>query len=178
MSRIGRMPVPVPGGTEVTLAPGEIQVKGPKGRLTVALPEGIRAEVTDDRVLVTRRDDSKPQRALHGLARALVANAVTGVTQGFTKDLEIHGVGFRGEVKGKELHLALGYSHPVVWQIPEGIEVKVERARIKVSGFDRQKVGQAAAEIRKLRKPDPYKGKGIRYADEYIRIKAGKSGVK
>jgi large subunit ribosomal protein L6 len=172
------MPVPIPGGAEVALASGEVQVKGPKGRLTVALPEGIRAEVVDGQVVVTRRDDSKPQRALHGLARALVANAVTGVTEGFTRDLEIHGVGFRGEVKGRELHLALGYSHPVVYPIPEGVEVKVERARIRVSGYDRQKVGQAAAEIRRLRKPDPYKGKGIRYADEYVRIKAGKSGVK
>jgi large subunit ribosomal protein L6 len=179
MSRIGRMPVPIPSGATVALAGRQVEVKGPKGCLTVDLPDGIQLELAEGEARLSRRDESKPQKSLHGLARALVANAVTGVTQGFMKKLEIQGVGYRAEVKGKELRLALGYSHPVVYAIPEGIEIKVERnTQLEVSGFDRQQVGQVAAEIRSLRKPDPYKGKGIRYAGEHIRIKAGKSGVK
>lgn len=179
MSRIGRMPVPIPSGATVALAGRQVEVKGPKGRLLVPLPDGISLEIAEGEARLSRRDESKPQKSLHGLTRALVANAVTGVTQGFAKKLEIQGVGYRAEVKGKELKLALGYSHPVIYPIPEGIEIKVERnTQLEVSGFDRQQVGQVAAEIRSLRKPDPYKGKGVRYAGEHIRIKAGKSGVK
>jgi large subunit ribosomal protein L6 len=173
------MPVPIPSGATVAPAGRQVEVKGPKGRLLVPLPDGISLEVADGEARLSRRDESKPQRSLHGLTRALVANAVTGVTQGFVKKLEIQGVGYRAQVKGKELTLSLGYSHPVVYPIPEGIEIKVERnTQLEVSGFDRQQVGQVAAEIRSLRKPDPYKGKGVRYAGEHIRIKAGKSGVK
>lgn len=179
MSRIGRMPVPIPSGATVAQTGQQVEVKGPKGRLLVPLPDGISLEIAEGEARLSRRDESKPQRSLHGLTRALVANAVTGVTEGFIKKLEIQGVGYRAEVKGKELKLALGYSHPVIYPIPEGIEVKVERnTQLEVSGYDRQHVGQVAAEIRSLRKPDPYKGKGVRYAGEHIRIKAGKSGVK
>ena len=179
MSRIGRMPIPLEGGVEVKLATGTIEVKGPKGALSVPVPDGITVELAEGEAQVKRRDDSKPQRSLHGLTRALLANAVTGVTKGFSKRLEVRGVGYRAEVSGKSLNLSLGFSHPVIYPIPEGIEIKVERnTQLEVSGFDRQQVGQVAAEIRSLRKPDPYKGKGVRYAGEHIRMKAGKSGVK
>jgi large subunit ribosomal protein L6 len=174
------MPVVVPSGAQVALAGAELRVKGPKGELSVPLPEGIQVEMGEGEIRLSRSDETKRQRSLHGLARSLVANAVTGVTEGFSKKLEIHGVGYRSELKGRELHFTLGYSHPVVYPIPEGIDVQVteRNTRIEVSGFDRQKVGQVAAELRSLRKPDAYKGKGIRYAGEQVRLKAGKSGVK
>ena len=178
MSRIGKMPIPLEGGVTVNPAGSHVEIKGPKGVLRVPIPAGIETRIEAETLTVHRRDDSKPQKSLHGLTRALLANAVAGVTRGFVRGLEIRGVGYRAEVKGKSLHLALGYSHPVEYAIPEGIEIKVDRnTQLEVSGFDKQLVGQVAAEIRGLRKPDVYKGKGIRYAGEWVRQKAGKTGA-
>ena len=178
MSRIGKEPIPIPDGTKVALADGVFSAEGPKGRVELSLTAGIDVAIEDGRVIVNRRGDSGPQRARHGLMRALLANAVTGATQGFSRQLEINGVGYRAEVKGREVHLALGYSHPVVFAIPTGVEIEVDKNnRITVSGPDKQKVGQVAAEIRALRKPEPYKGKGIKYVDEVVRRKAGKAGA-
>jgi large subunit ribosomal protein L6 len=179
MSRIGRLPVPITTGVQVTLETGFVSVKGPKGALTQRLPEGISALVEGDQLHLKRKDDSKSQRALHGLARALVANAVDGVTKGFSKELEIQGVGYRAQLEGRTVAFSLGYTHPVVYAIPDGIQIAVERqVRLTVSGIDRQQVGQVAAEIRSLRPPDVYKGKGIRYVGEVVRKKAGKTGAK
>lgn len=178
MSRIGRLPIAVPQGVEVTIGGGRVSVKGPKGSLAEALPHGITAKLEDHQVRLARRGDSKQQKALHGLARALVANAVLGVTQGFSKNLEIHGVGYRAEIKGKTVVLSLGRTHPVEYPIPEGIRIAVEKnTRIAVSGINRQQVGQVAAELRGLRPPDVYKLKGIRYENEALRKKAGKTGA-
>jgi len=179
MSRIGRLPIPVVSGVQVSVAQGAVSVQGPKGKLQQKLPAGITAEVADGKVVFKRTDDSKAQKALHGLSRALVANAVTGVTKGFSKDLEIQGVGYRAQVEGKAVVFNLGFTHPVRFAIPEGIQVAVDKqVRVTVSGIDRQAVGQVAAEIRSLRPPDVYKGKGIRYVNEVVRKKAGKTGAK
>ena len=179
MSRIGRQPIPIPKGTRVTIEDGSFLAEGPKGQVRQALLPGFPVEIADDIVTVSRRGDSGDARAKHGLLRALLANAVTGVSEGFTRGLEISGVGYRAEVRGREVHFALGYSHPVVFPIPEGIEVAVDKSnRIMVSGADRQQVGQVAAEIRGLRRPDAYKGKGIRYSNEKLRLKVGKAGGK
>jgi len=179
MSRIGKKPIPVPAGVKVRVADGVVYAEGPKGKVSQVLVAGIGAEANDNQLQVTRQDDERQTRASHGLMRALIANAVQGVSQGFTKTLDIVGVGFRAEVKGKQLHMALGYSHPVVFAIPQGIDVAVEKnTRITVSGPDRQQVGQVASEIRNLRPPDPYKGKGVRYSDERLRLKVGKAGSK
>jgi large subunit ribosomal protein L6 len=178
MSRIGKLPIPLAKEIKVTIDGTRVLVEGPKGKLDHALPRGITAAVEDQRLIVRRSDDSKDQRSLHGLARALLANAVQGVSQGFTKQLEIHGVGFSAQVTGRDAQFKLGYSHPVVYPLPEGIELKVQRNVLTVSGFDRQRVGQVAAEIRALRPPDVYKQKGIRYAGERLRKKAGKAGAK
>lgn len=179
MSRIGRLPVPLGPGVQVTVAGGTVNVKGPKGALVQSLPDGIAASVGEGRLVLTRRDDSKPQKALHGLSRALLANAVNGVTRGFRKDLEIQGVGYRAQVEGKSVVFNLGYTHTIRFPVPQGIEIAVDRQiRISVTGADRQAVGQVAAEIRALRPPDVYKGKGIRYSDEVVRKKAGKTGAK
>jgi len=178
MSRIGRLPIAVPQGVEVKIDRGRVSVKGPKGSLDESLPRGITATLEDHQVHMTRRGDGKQQKALHGLARALVANAVRGVTEGFSKNLEIHGVGYRAEVKGKTVVLSLGRTHPVEYPIPEGIRIVVDKnTRISVSGIDRQQVGQVAAELRGLRPPDVYKLKGIRYENEALRKKAGKTGA-
>ncbi|MDQ1629171.1 MAG: large subunit ribosomal protein [Actinomycetota bacterium] len=178
MSRIGRLPIPVPAGVDVTIAGQDVTVKGPKGTLshTVAVP--IVVDKDDDGTLnVTRPDDERQNRALHGLSRTLVANMVIGVTDGYSKRLEIVGTGYRVTAKGSDLEFALGFSHPVVVKAPEGITFNVEApTRFTVSGVDKQKVGEVAATIRKLRKPDPYKGKGVRYQGEQIRRKAGKAG--
>jgi large subunit ribosomal protein L6 len=177
MSRIGKLPVAVPSGVEVTIAGQDITVKGPKGTLARTVSEPITVSHADGQILVGRPDDSRQAKALHGLTRTLVANMVTGVTAGYTKSLEIVGTGYRVAAKGSDLEFALGYSHPVPVAAPEGITFAVENpTKFSVSGIDKQQVGQVAANIRKLRKPDPYKGKGVRYAGEVIRRKAGKTG--
>lgn len=179
MSRIGRLPVPLASGVKVEMAGRKITVKGPKGSLAQELPGGIDAEVADGKILVKRRDDSKPQRALHGLTRALLNNAVVGVTKGFSKELEIQGVGYRAQVSGTSVNLTLGYTHAIDFPIPSGIQVAVEKqTKLTVTGIDRQQVGQVAAKLRALRPPDVYKGKGVRYANEVVRKKAGKTGAK
>jgi large subunit ribosomal protein L6 len=176
MSRIGNKLIPIPSGVKVQITDGTVEVQGPKGKMTIPLPGGIRFEQKDG-TLVAKRE-TEEQRALHGLARALVANAVTGVTQGFKKDLDIVGVGYRAEVKGKNLVLALGYSHPIEFPIPEGIQIAVEKqTHLTVSGADRRLVGQVAANLRALRPPDPYKQKGIRITGERLKKKAGKAGA-
>jgi large subunit ribosomal protein L6 len=179
MSRIGKLPIPVDSAVKVSFDAGTVSVQGPKGALSQSLPQGITAELEDQQIVVQRKDDSKRQRALHGLSRALLANAVHGVSKGFSKDLEIHGVGYRAELAGKTVKFTLGYSHPIEFPVPEGVEIKVEKnTRLSVSGCDRQLVGQVAANIRRLRPPDVYKLKGIRYAGERLRKKAGKTGAK
>lgn len=177
MSRIGNKVIPVPSGVKVQIKDGEVDVQGPKGKMTVPLPHGIHFEQKDGTLVAKRQ--SEDQRALHGLARALVANAVTGVTQGFKKELDIVGVGYRAEVKGKNVVLALGYSHPIEFPIPEGIQIAVEKqTHMTVSGADKNKVGQVAANLRALRPPDPYKQKGVRITGERLKKKAGKAGAK
>jgi large subunit ribosomal protein L6 len=178
MSRIGKLPIPVPSGVDVTIAGQQVSVKGPKGTLAHIIAEPITVERGDDGVLeIKRPDDERRSRALHGLTRSLVNNLVVGVTQGYEKKLEIHGVGYRVLLKGSDLEFSLGYSHPVKVTPPEGITFVVENpTRFSVQGIDKQRVGEVAANIRKLRKPDPYKGKGVRYADEKIRRKVGKTG--
>ena len=179
MSRIGRMPIPVPQGTKVEVRDGMFVAEGPKGRVEQQVFPGFPVEVKDGEINVTRPSDSGPDRSRHGLLRALLANAVQGVSGGFTKQLDIVGVGYRAEVKGPLVQFALGYSHPVLYNIPEGIKIEIDKAnRVTVSGADRQKVGQVAAEIRGLRRPDPYKGKGIKYTTEILRRKVGKAGGK
>ncbi len=179
MSRIGRLPIAIPTNVKVTMDGSTVSVQGPKGTLRQPLPSGIRAAVDDGKLVVARRDDGKAQRSLHGMARALLNNAVHGVTQGFSKDLEIHGVGYRAQVAGKAVTFNLGFTHAIEFPIPEGIAIVVDKqTRITVSGSDRQQVGQVAAKIRSLRPPDVYKGKGIRYVGERLRKKAGKTGAK
>jgi large subunit ribosomal protein L6 len=177
MSRIGNKIIPVPSGVKVQIKDGTIEVQGPKGKMAIKLPGGIHFEQKDS-TLVAKRENEE-QRALHGLARALVSNAVTGVTTGFKKDLDIVGVGYRAEVKGKNVVLALGYSHPIEFPIPEGIQITVEKqTHMTVSGADKGQVGQVAANLRALRPPDPYKQKGIRITGERLKKKAGKAGAK
>ena len=179
MSRIGRLPVPLASGVKVELAGRKVTVRGPKGSLAQELPGGIDAEVADGKILVKRRDDSKPQRALHGLTRALLNNAVVGVTKGFSKELEIQGVGYRAQLSGTNVNLTLGYTHAIDFPIPSGIQIAVEKqTKLTVTGIDRQQVGQVAAKLRALRPPDVYKGKGVRYVNEVVRKKAGKTGAK
>jgi large subunit ribosomal protein L6 len=176
MSRIGRKPIPVPAGVKVQLSAAAIELQGPKGKMNVPLPRGIRFEQKDGVLNAIR--EAEEFRALHGLARALVANAVRGVTEGFKKELDIVGVGYRAEVKGKNVVFALGYSHPIEFAVPEGIQVGVEKqTHVTVSGADRAQVGQVAANIRGLRPPDPYKQKGIRLVGERLKKKAGKAGA-
>jgi len=177
MSRIGNKPIPVPSGVKVAMASDKIDVQGPKGKLSVAIPRGISFEQKDGVLNVKRESDE--QRAVHGLARALVANAVHGVTQGFKKEMDIVGVGYRAELKGKAVAFALGKSHPVVFAIPEGIQIAVDKqTHLVISGADKGQVGQVAADIRSLRPPDPYKQKGIRITGERLKKKAGKAGAK
>ena len=175
MSRIGKQPVLLPRGVEVTRNNGVVQVKGPKGMLQRSLPAAMELKVEDGRVEVLRPSDSKAHRSLHGLTRTLVANMVKGVTEGYSKTLEIQGVGYRAQLKGRDLELALGYSHPVPIKAPEGIEFEVPQpTRVIVKGISKQQVGELAAYIRKQRPPEPYKGKGIRYEGEYVARKVGK----
>ncbi|KIQ17013.1 50S ribosomal protein L6 [Rhodococcus sp. Leaf7] len=178
MSRIGKLPVTVPAGVDVTIAGQDVTVKGPKGTLSLTIAEPITIAKNDDGSLsVSRPDDERRSRSLHGLSRTLVANLITGVTTGYTTKMEIHGVGYRVALKGSDLEFALGYSHPVPITAPDGITFAVETpTRFSVSGIDKQKVGQISANIRRLRRPDPYKGKGVRYEGEQIRRKVGKTG--
>jgi large subunit ribosomal protein L6 len=178
MSRIGKLPIPVPSGVDVKIDGQEISVKGPKGTLAHTIAEPITVERDEDGVLAVKRpDDERRSRALHGLTRSLVNNLVVGVTEGYEKKLEIHGVGYRVLLKGSDLEFSLGFSHPVKVTPPEGITFTVEGpTKFSVQGIDKQRVGEVAANIRKLRKPDPYKGKGVRYAGEKIRRKVGKTG--
>jgi large subunit ribosomal protein L6 len=178
MSRVGKKPIAIPSGVTVNLGDGQIQVKGPKGELSCELPGGIQARLENDELAFDRPDDSKVARANHGLARALANNMVVGVSGGFVKRLEIEGVGYRADVKGKVLNLLLGFSHPVEMAIPEGLKVAVDQnTKVSIEGADRQAVGQFAADVRALRPPEPYKGKGVRYNDEHIRRKVGKAGA-
>ena len=179
MSRIGRMPIAIPAGVTVEIAENNhVTVKGPKGTLSRVLPSEMEIKVEGSEVTVTRPNDLKKMKSLHGLTRTLIHNMVVGVTDGFTKELEVNGVGYRASKAGKKLTLNLGYSHPVEMEDPEGIETKVDGNKIVVSGISKEKVGQYAAEIRDKRRPEPYKGKGIKYADEVIRRKVGKTGKK
>ena len=179
MSRIGKKPIPIPKGVTVKIEGNTVLVQGPKGKLDTALPTGIKVEQKDGNLVALRENDS--QAALHGLAHALVNNAVEGVTKGWTRDLEIVGIGYRAEMKGKgTVVFSLGYSHPIEYPLPSGIEVAVDpkQTKLTVSGIDRQQVGQVAAEMRSLRPPDPYKNKGVRYSDERLKKKVGKTGAK
>jgi large subunit ribosomal protein L6 len=177
MSRIGKLPITIPSGVDVTISGRDITVKGPKGELAHTVVEPITVEQSDGALLVSRPDDERDSKARHGLTRTLVNNMVLGVTEGFTKTLEIVGTGYRVQARGKDLEFALGFSHPVLVTPPDGISFAVETPqRFSVSGIDKQKVGETAANIRKIRKPEPYKGKGVRYADEVVRRKAGKAG--
>lgn len=178
MSRIGKEPINVPDGVKVSLSDGFVVAEGPKGKVSERVVERVKVAVEDGVIRVTRNGDAGPDRAMHGLMRALLANAVNGVSEGFRKVLEINGVGYKAEVQGKDVVFALGYSHPVKYPIPEGIDIEVDKNNtVTVTGANRQQVGQVAAEIRSLKKPEPYKGKGIKYADEVIRRKVGKAGV-
>jgi large subunit ribosomal protein L6 len=177
MSRIGKLPIPVPAGVEVKIDGQNIEVKGPKGTLSHVVPAPITIVLEDNTITVTRPDDERLSRSLHGLTRTLIANNIHGVTEGFSKGLEIVGTGYRVTAKGADLEFALGYSHSITVQPPAGISFTVDgNTKVTVSGIDKQAVGEVAANIRKLRKPEPYKGKGVRYAGEVVRRKAGKSG--
>jgi len=185
MSRVGKKPISIPSGVTVTINPSDVEFKGPKGTLTTPIPSGVTFKQEDGTLTAERASDD--QAAFHGLARALANNAVVGVTEGFSKELDIVGVGYKADVQGKKIVFALGYSHPIEYPLPDGIEAKAERVNAKtsinqyqttitLSGIDKQKLGQVAAELNRLRKPDAYKGKGVRYADKYYRLKPGKTG--
>lgn len=179
MSRIGKKPIAIPNGVKIDVQPGAVEVQGPKGRLRQALPPGIGFELDGEELHARLLREDAQLGKFQGLARSLVANAVQGVTEGFKKELDIVGVGYRAELKGKQVHFALGYSHPVVYDLPNGIDVTVDKqTHITVTGIDRQQVGQVAANMRRLRKPDPYKQKGVRYTGEVLKKKAGKTGAK
>jgi large subunit ribosomal protein L6 len=179
MSRIGSKPIEIPSAAKVEIKDGVVTAQGPKGKVSQTLFEGFDVQLDGGVMTVSRPSDSGPDRSRHGLLRSLLANAIEGAANGFTKRLEIIGVGYRAEVKGREVHFALGYSHPVEFPIPDGIDIEVDKSGVvTVTGADRQKVGQVAAEIRALRRPDPYKGKGIKYSDEIIHRKVGKAGAK
>ena len=176
MSRVGRLPVKVPQGVTVAVKPAAVEIKGPKGTSTVAVPPALKVDQKDGAVVVSRSDDSRESRSLHGLTRKHIANSVTGVSTGFTRVLEIAGVGYRAELRGSALFFTLGFSHPILFQLPKGVTAKVDRqVVITLEGPDRQVLGETAAAIRGLRPPEPYKGKGIKYAEETIRRKSGKA---
>ena len=185
MSRVGKKPISIPNGVTVTIGDGQLEVKGPKGTLNTPVPTGVKFKEEDGSLVAERSDDS--YKAFHGLARALANSAVVGVTEGFEKKMDVVGVGYKADVQGKKIVFSLGYSHPIEYALPEGIEAKTERVNTKtsinqyqvtitLSGIDKQKLGQVAAELNRLRKPDAYKGKGVRYADKYYKLKPGKTG--
>ena len=176
MSRIGKLPIQIPAGVTITVDSGTVKVQGPKGNLEQFITPNVTVAIDDGVLSVTRRDESKPAKSEHGLMRALINNMVIGVTEGFEKKLEVNGVGFRVSGGGQSLDMALGFSHPVKYQAPDGVSIAVDKMNITVSGTSKQQVGQVAAEIRSLKKPEPYKGKGIKYADEVLIRKAGKTG--
>jgi large subunit ribosomal protein L6 len=176
MSRIGKLPIQIPAGVTITVDSGIVKVQGPKGNLEQFVTPNVTIDIKDGELTVTRRDDSKPAKSEHGLMRALINNMVTGVTKGFEKKLEVNGVGFRVNGGGQEIEMQLGFSHPVKYRAQDGVQLTVNKMEITVSGINKQQVGQVAAEIRALKKPEPYKGKGIKYADETILRKAGKTG--
>jgi len=178
VSRIGRLPIALPSSVQVTVSDGSVEVQGPKGKLVLQVHPDIRVGVEEGKVLCERPTDQKTHRALHGLTRALLANMVQGVTDGFQKKLELVGVGYRAQVQGQVLTLSLGYTNPVVYVLPPGVQATVEGLTVTVSGIDKQRVGEVAAKIRSLRPPEPYRGKGIKYVGERIRRKAGKAGAK
>jgi large subunit ribosomal protein L6 len=179
MSRIGKKIIPIPKGVTIKVVDGAVEVQGPKGKLRQPHPAGISFELSDGQLVAKRESEAPQHRQLHGLSRSLVANAVTGVTDGFKRELDIVGVGYRAELKGKQVIFALGYSHAVVFDIPNGIDIVIDKqTHITVTGVDRQLVGQVAANIRRLREPDPYKQKGVRYTGEVLKKKAGKTGAK
>ena len=178
MSRIGKKPIPIPSGVKINISADAVEVQGPKGKLRQALPTGILFETEDGKLVAKTAREDRELGKFQGLARSLVANAVTGVTTGFKKELDIVGIGYRAELKGKQIQFALGYSHPIVFDIPQGIEVAIDKqTHLVISGIDNQLVGQVAANIRSLRKPDPYKQKGIRYTGEQLKKKVGKTGA-
>ena len=175
MSRIGKKPIPIPDGVKVHIDDGLVRAEGPKGKLSQPIPPGMTAAVDNKQLVITRADDSRTARAIHGLTRSLVANMVTGVKDGFERKLEIVGIGYRAQMQGKNIQFALGYSHPVIFPLPDGITAEIEKqVSLTLRGADKALLGQTAAKLRALRKPDPYKGKGIRYAGEVIRRKVGK----
>lgn len=178
MSRIGKMPIPIPNDVTVDLKQDILTVKGPKGVLTRKIHPKVNVKVEKTQILVSVNDETKESKSFHGLFRALISNMVTGVSKGFEKILEVVGVGYRAELSGKTATFHLGYSHPVIYELPEGIDAKIDKTRITLMGIDKEILGRTAAEIRDFRKPEPYKGKGIRYADEFIKRKAGKTGAK
>ena len=176
MSRVGKLPIPIPAGVQIQVTDGVVRVEGPKGKLEHRLPSAVTVEVSDGSLKVTRKDDSRQTRALHGLTQRIVGNMVRGVHAGFTRNLEIVGVGYRAEAKGQSLQLSLGYSHPILFQLPPGVQARTERpTSITLESIDRQLLGETAAMIRRLRPPEPYKGKGIKYVEEVLRRKAGKA---
>jgi large subunit ribosomal protein L6 len=176
MSRVGKLPIPIPAGVKIQVADGVVRVEGPKGKLEHRLPSVVTVEVSDGTLKVARTDESRQTRALHGLTQRIVGNMVRGVHAGFTRNLEIVGVGYRAEAKGQSLQLSLGYSHPILFQLPPGVQARTERpTSITLESIDRQLLGETAAMIRRLRPPEPYKGKGIKYAEEVLRRKAGKA---
>ena len=179
MSRIGKKPIAIPKGVTIKADANGVEVKGPKGQMKQALPPGITAAIEDGNVVTKKATDDPELRKFHGLARSLVNNAVLGVTEGWKKELDIVGVGYRAELKGQQIHLALGYSHPIIFDVPKGIEVAIDKqTHITVTGVDRQLVGQVAANLRRMREPDPYQQKGVRYTGEKLKKKAGKTGAK
>ena len=178
MSRIGKKPIAIPKGVEVRLEGDQLIIKGPKGALNLSVHPAVKLNMEDDSISVSVVDETRESRSIHGLFRVLIDNMVTGVTKGFEKNLEIVGVGYRAELKGRTAVFNLGYSHPINFELPEGIDAKIEKTKITLSGIDRELLGMTAAKIRSFRKPEPYKGKGIKYAGEMIRRKAGKAGAK
>jgi large subunit ribosomal protein L6 len=177
MSRIGRKPIPMPKGVSLVQKTGQFGVKGPKGELTKPMPTGITIKLEGDKVVISRADDSGPNRARHGLVRAHLANMVKGVTEGWKRELEINGVGYRAEVSGDSITFALGYSHPIVFKLPKSVTAKVEKNRLTLQSSDKDELGQVSAKIRELRPPEPYKGKGVKYVEETIKKKVGKAAA-